>query len=117
MDPIIVSLAQTLNLPSKTEEFDMFTTSYDVIAIFDRYLPLAEFILDEYACPNDEVSMHVEESIYMTMIGSIANFRRTKKYETNVPFSQLLAAMIYSFMEEYEQEGKVYKISKSVVMK
>ncbi|MDB4983848.1 MAG: hypothetical protein JWM20_27 [Patescibacteria group bacterium] len=105
-----------LNLPTKQEEFDIFT-NYDMIAVFDRYLPLADYIIDEYACLSDEISIMVEETAYTALMGMIAQYRRAKAYETVVPFSQIVSRAIYAFMEEFEKEGKLYKISKSFVVK
>lgn len=105
-----------LRIPTKSEEFDLFT-NYDMVAVFDRYLPLADYILDEYASPSDEISIMAEETAYTALMTMIAQFRRSKGYETNVPFSQLVSRTMYAFMDEFEKEGKLYKISKSFVMK
>ena len=109
-------VAENLHLPTKQQEIDLFN-NYDLVSVFDKYLPLADYILDEYACPTDEISMHAEETAYTTLMNTIILFRRKKMYEKPTLLSQFVTELIRSFIDEYEKDGMLYKVSKTFAVK
>ncbi len=108
-------IEEQLGLPDKIEEADLFA-DYDMVAVFDRYLPLADYLLDQYACPNDGVRMVVEETMYTALMMAISKFRRAGLYKKEDSFACFLVQILSEFMDEFAKEGKVYKIDHLQVM-
>lgn len=105
-----ITVERKLGLPKKEEEIQMFL-NYDLVAVFDRYLPLADYLLDDYICPNNECRILAEETVYQALLVSIIKFRRLKRYELDTTFTFFFSYFVADLMNDFIKEGKAYRVS------
>lgn len=111
-----ILVERRLKLPNKEQEIELFL-NYDLINVFDRYLPLADYLMDEYACPNDDVRMIVEETVYNALLATVIKFRRIKRYEKETTFTTFFSCLVRDILDDIAKGGKIYKISKMQIAK
>ncbi len=109
------TVEKRLGLPNKEEERELFA-KFELYDLMERYSPLADFILDDYACPNENTSIVVEEMLHNALLMSLIRYRKKDRHLGDGTFTFFFTLLAGDIMKDYVEQGMAYKIAVSKVM-
>ncbi len=109
------TVEKRLGLPGKTEERELFNR-FDLFELLERYSPLADFYLDDYAYPNDNANIVIKEMVHNALMHSLIRYRNKNRHMEASTFTFFFTLLVNDIMADYAKEGLAYKVSISKIM-
>lgn len=109
------TLEGRLRLPSKNEELELFTR-FELAVLLERYAPLADFILDDYAYPNENTNIVVEEMLHNALLMSLIRYHKKDRYRDQSSFAFFYTMLAKDIMADYVKDGMAYQLSLTKVL-
>lgn len=105
-----MTIEKRLGLPDKAEERALFGT-FDLYDLVERYTPLVDFLLEDYAYPSDNASLIIREMAHMSLLHCMMKFKNKNMHLGESSFSFFFTLLMRDLMNDYIREGTAYRIS------
>lgn len=115
IDHLSKTIERSLGLPTKSEEREMFAR-FELFDLLERYAPLADYLLDDYACPNENTGIVIEEMIHNALLTSLINYRKKDQHLSESTFTFFFTLLTESIMNDYVQQGMAYRIALTKIL-
>lgn len=110
-----VNLSKQLHLPNKQQEITLFESG-NPLELIDVYVPLAEFLLQEYICPNEVVRIHVQELVYNSLLMVLFKYKKKGCHLKSYTFVEFFSLLLEGTMKEFTQEANILCVSNTKVL-
>ena len=108
------TLEKRLGLPAKGDERRLFER-FRLSELLDVYTPLADFIVDDYACPTENVSIIVDEAVHAALLAALIKYRGKGRHLESGTFGFFFGLLARDILEHYVKDGMIHKISETKV--
>jgi hypothetical protein len=109
-----IAIEKRLGLPSQEEERVLFQ-KFDLFDLIEKYSPLADFLVDDYVCPNRNMSVIVEEVVHNILLRALIKFRAGRKGSDNIPFVLFYSTLVHEVMDDYVKDNMVARLSETKI--
>lgn len=108
-------IEKQLHLPNKVTEIQLFEAG-KLGELFDAYVPLVEFLLQDYVCTTSVERTKLEEQVYDSLLMVLLKYKRKGCHLKSYTFTEFFAMLIEDSMKEFMQEGEVLCVADTKIL-